>query len=467
MATVAKFQRNGSDVVNCNGSTIMLAAYEPSAPNKLPDGRYDLVTRIADKFEIIVEATTLDAVANALGNLDRYLFEASLHPANYLEFVWQPDTLTNDAKVTVYEGGVRRTGRPETTNEGKYHQRATVEFMRDPVWLGDWTAITFDAATPGTIDNDDTGYVVLPTLDGDLPAPCRFIIASSGGNTANAKRALASLSVEGGANFSHILQVEAADVLYGSLSDVSSTNYSPGSGGVTAKRYSAPDTTFRQLALWEITANLDAWKATYLALLRAKENTTAANYQVRFRAGDIVGGEYVPGPWATATKIRTPLNTTTSGSEMLLLPLGIVRTPRAAGREMPSDGVYFELYGGGLSAAGSLDLDNLFLFRIGECGAGLGLIAAQFALAMDAGNFAFDSRPGYPQAYMHDGTDFLTGAASLAQGGPLYLMPQVAGQRVYFLVTRNESSAFKHDRANTLTITGHYQPRWVHMAGTN
>lgn len=466
MATTCKFQLNGSDVADCNGATIMLLDYQPRLPRVLSAGRYDLVSRIDDEFAVVAKATTLDGVANALGALERYLFNASQNPAQYLEFLFKPDELTNTGKVNVYEGRVKREGRAEKTDDGKYAQRAVVEIVREPVWYGTWTSITFDASTPVTIDNDDTCYVVLPTIPGDLPALCQFIVQSSGGNTANAKRAFASLKSVGAANFSHILQLESADYLDSNFTDQSSTNFSPGGAGVTAKRYPAPDTTFRQLARWNKTTNLTSWQGTFLALARFKENTTTQNFQLRLRAGDKVGSNYIPGAWGTQVKVRTP-NTTYGTTEIGLLPLGTVRTPRQAGRQMPKDGIYFDLWGEALAASGSLDLDNLFLFSIGECGPGLGALAAEFDLAFDVGRAAFDSRPGYGLAYLHDGTDFLAGAAGHPQGGALYLPPQVATQRVYFLVTRNEQGAFRHDRTNTLTVTGFYQPRWIGMPGTS
>lgn len=468
MATVCKFQRNGSDVVDCNTSTLMVSEYVPARPNISGGGRYDLVTRIKDEFSLVAKAATLDAVANALGTLERYLYEASLDPAKYLEFNWQPDTLTNAGKANVYDGVLKREGRAEKANDGYYVQRAIVEFVRDPVWYGTFTSITFDASTPGTTDNDDTCYVVLPTIPGDLPAFCRFMIASSGGNTASAQRALLALKANGTpANFSHILQVESATYLEATLTNQASTNYSPGTAGTTAKRYAAADTDFKQIARWDITSNLDAWVGSYLALLRLRENTADPNYQWRMRAGDIVGSSYIPGPWGTASKIKTPVSNSGATTEWLLLPMGTLRAPRQMGRNTPKGGIYFDLWGEALSVAGSNDLDNLFLFPVGECGPGLGLIAAEFDVAFDVGRAAFDSRPGMGLAYLHDGTDYLAAAAGHPQGGALYLMPQRSLQRVYALVTRNEAGYFKHDRTNTLSITGYYQPRWINMPGTN
>lgn len=467
MATVAQFLLNGSLVVDVNSSTLTIAQYAPARPNLLGSGRLDLVTRVKDEFELIAKAATLDALANALGTLERYLFQASQNPANVLSFVWQPDTLTNAATVNVYEGSLKRDDRAYKTHDGYYMQRAVVEFVRDPVWLGTWTSITFDAGTtPATVDNDDTCYVVLPTLTGDLPAPCQFMVASSGGNTSSAKRALIALKARGTpANFSHILQVESADVLYGSLTNATGTKFSPGTAGTTAKRYTGADTTWRQLAQWNKTSNVSSWVGSYLALLRVIENTTTRNFRLKLRGGDIVGSSYLPGPWATAEKVRTP-NTTVSGNEALLLDLGVVRVPRVAGRNYPYGGVFFDLWGDALAASGSLDLDALYLFPVGECGAGLGNLAAEFDTDFSAGRFTFDSRPTYPLAYLHDGTNWLTGASNIPQGGALYLMPQTALQRVYFFATRNEAGYFKHDINNTFSVTGYYQPRWAHMAGT-
>jgi len=465
MASIAQFNQNGSLAVDCNTATLSIVEYVPALPNKLA-GRYDLVTRITDSFRVVAKASTLDGVANALGTLERYLYNASLNPAAYLEFLWKADTLTNTGTANVYEGSLRREGRALKTDDGKFLQSAVVEIVRDPVWYGAWTSITFDASTPGTINNDDTCYVVLPTLPGDLPALCQFIVQSTGGNSANAQRALASLKSVGAANFSHILQVESADYLDASLTSQSSTNFSPGGGGVTAKRYTPPDTSFRLLARWNKTANLASWQSTFLALSRYKENATVKNFQLRFRAGDIVSGNYVVSPWATADKVRLP-NTTYGTTEIGLLALGTVRTPRQAGRQVPVGGVFFELWGEGLSVAGTLDLDNLFLFPIGECGPGLGALAAEFDLAFNVGRAAFDSRPGYGLAYLHDGTNYMSGAASHPQGGALYLPPQVATQRVYFLVMQNEAGFFRHDRTNTLGVTGFYKSRWVSMPGTN
>lgn len=467
MASVAQFNLNSSLVVDCNSATLSLLEYNPKPPNKL-GGRYDLITPIADEFSIIAKATTLDGVANALGTLERYLFQASQNPANALTFLWKPDTLTNTATVNVHEGSLKRDGRTDKTDDGKYFQRAVVEIVRDPIWYGSLTSITFDASTPGTVDNDDTNYVVLPTLLGDLPAACRFIVQSTGGNTASAKRVLASLKANGTpAQFTQILQVENANYLDAALTNQSSTNYSPGSGGVTAKRYAAANTTFKQLARWDITTNLASIQGTYLALLRVRENSTTANYRFRLRGGDIVGSQYLAGAWTTAQKIKCPIPNAADTTEWLLIPLGTITLPRASGRNLPNGGVFIDLWGDCLAAVGSVDLDNLFLFPIGECGSGLGLVAADFDTTLANGRAAFDSRSGQPLAYLSDGTNYLASAASYPQGGPLYLLPQVALQRVYFLVTRDEAGYFKHDRTNVLSVTAHYVPRWAHMAGTN
>jgi|GEM_PF-4072725 len=467
MATTAQFQQNGSTVVDVNAGNFSMLDYFPKPPNTLANGRPDLTTRVTEEVPFIVKASTLDLVSDYLGNLDRYLLNASLNPAQYLEFVWKPDTLTTAGRVTVYEGMVKREGRAEKTDDGQYVQRAVAQIVRDPVWFGALTSITFDASTPGTIDNDDTCYVVLPTLLGDLPAPCRFIVQSSGGNTASAKRALASLKANGTpAQFSHILQVESATYLDAGLTNQASTNFSPGTGGTTAKRYAAANTNFIQLARWDITSNVLAWQGTYLALLRVRENSTTRNYRFMLRGGDIVGSQYIAGAWTTAQKVKTPTTNSGATTEWLLLPLGLVTAPRARGRDVPYGGIFFDLWGDCLAATGSVDLDNLFLFPVGECGSGLGLAAADFDVALSNGRAVFDSRAGMPPAYLSDGTNFLAGAANY-QGGALYVLPQVALQRVYFLVTRDETGYFQHDRTNTLSVTGWYQPRWSHMPGTN
>ncbi len=466
MATVAKLQENGSDVLDLNSGAFSVAEFLPNVPGLRADGNYDLVSDIQDEMALMVKAATLDAVANALGELDRRVYGASLVPGRVTSLVWKADTLTNSGAAIVKQGEVRREGRAEKTHDGQYLQMATLRLLREPVWRGTWTQITLDPSSP-SMDNDDTAYIVLPELDGDMPAPARFIAQSSGGSTASNKRALAALKANSAANFSHILQVESANFLNGALTNQAQTYFSPGGAGTTAKRWTAADTNETQLGQWYFTSNLASWRGWYLPLLRLRENSASRNYRFRFRSGSIVNGVYVPGPWGTANYVRVPTTNSADTNEQLLIALGLVGVPAPfSNRDMPKDGIYFELYGKADSVTGSADLDNVFLMPVGECGSGFGLVAAEFDLAFSAGRPTFDSRADYPRAYLHDGTNFLVGAKRV-EGGGIFLMPQVAGQRVYFLVMRDEAGNYKHDRTNTLAVTAHYQPIWVHMPGTN
>lgn len=466
MATIAKILQNGSDLVTFNdGSTADLLEYFPNRPALTGADTYDLVTPVRDVLRVSVRGSTRDAVANNASLIEEKCNRIGRALGTYYDFVWRANNLTTQGTAALYAATLTRRSiiLPDSTNV--YRQTVEVSLTRSPVWQGPLTAITLDAATPAVIDNDDSNYVVFPALLGDLPAPTKLVFYMSGGNSANAKRLLAGLKIWDAANFQHLLQFESATYLDAALTNLSSTNYSPGTAGVTAKAWepTTGNTTWRALARWDFTTNLADRMGTFLTLLRLSDNAAAPNYRFKVRGGDIVNASYLPGPWATAEKIRTPVSTTGATTEFLLMSLGTLSLPRFRGRSNPRDGVYVELYGeAGAASAGAVYLDSLALVPVRDAAR-----AAEFEVGINADGAVFDSREGLPQAYLENGGDYLTGAALLPQGGGIFLYPRIAGQRLYFYVTRGESEYFKHRRDVVFTVEASYCPRYVAMPGTN
>lgn len=465
MATIAKFLESGATLADFNdGTSADLLEYNPRSPVLLDSGRYDLVTPIQDAMTVAVRGTTRDAVANAASLLEEKCFNLNQNRSKYYEIAWRANNLTTQGNANLHAANLERLTPiyPDITNV--YRQNVKVNLTRSPVWLGTFQSITLDAGTP-VMDNDDTGYIILPVLLGDLPAFTKLTLSSTGGNTASVKRVLAGLKTFNAANFVHILQAESATTLDGALTNLSSTNYSPGGAGVTAKSWNptSGNTSFRSLMRWDITTNLESYRDTFLLLLRVADLSPLQNYRFRGRGGDIVSGNYIAGAWGTAERIRTQVQIAAPTTEFTLLSLGLITLPRYSGRNMPRDGVFVEIYGEGLAAsAGAVYLDNVFLIPVS-----MGTLAAEFDLSLSSRNAVLDSREGFNPAYLEAAGAFLAASASVPQGSGIFLYPRLDGQRVFFIVTRNEAEFFKHDRSNSLTLTASYQPRFCNMPGTN
>lgn len=465
MATVSRIEVSDyagtlTTALDLNSGALALELFVPIVP-ALVGGGYDLETDLQHTLTLYAKAATADALANALNELDRILLNAAQN--NLYDFVWQLNGGTTQVRAGLRGGRAERNGDVVRATDTQYVQRVTVTLLCEPVWRGAWVALVPNGATPA-MTNDLTPYVILDALLGELPAPCELSVAVAGGNAGTATRIMAALKVVG-ANFNHLLQVETATYLDASLTTRTDAGFSPGTGN-TAKRWVAPDTNELLLARWELTTNLDAYRGMYLAFVRARENTAPKNYLLRLRAGVKAGGQYIPGAWG-ADYARTTKSNAAATTEELLIPVGIVAVLKNDERNTPAGGIYFELWGEADAALGSIDLDALLLFPLGESGGGLGCVSADFVGAFSTGRPVLSSRPGAPRAFARDTAtgNYLT-AAKRVEGGNLFLQPRIAGQRIYFLITLDEPGFFMHDRTVTLTFSGSYSPRFIHAPGT-
>lgn len=476
MSHTLLLQQNGSTVIDigagfAGGNPYALVEYNPVTP--LSDGQtgeYDLVSDVLDTMVIAVSGTTPDNLANNLNALEQLLQEAMYfnddenYPKGVVELVFGLQGGSNTVRVRVCGGKVEAPkkflGASILSN---YIEEIPIKILRRPVWRGAQETLSLSTSPS---NNDANNYAALPSIKGNVPAIAIVRVTASGGNSANANRALLALRANRTpANFTHTLQAEGYTARDAAVANLVDGNFSGGNG----QRYTPTDTTFKMILRWEVTSNLDDQKGRFVPVAFVRDNSSLPNYLLAFRAGiKLSSGVFqFPPQYATLDKVKTRFVGGTT--EIGALELGQFTNPAYGGAKITPTAIVYELWAKALSTSGtSLDVDMLKLFPVGEARSGRGIIAAEFPQGIGANRIYFDARDEYDIAYMTNGADaLLCGASNVPDGSTLFIPAQQSGFRLYGLLTRDAASGAKYDRTTTLNMSIDVIPLYTKVRGTN
>ncbi|MBA2702240.1 MAG: hypothetical protein H0U60_00115 [Blastocatellia bacterium] len=447
-----------------------LVEYNPAMPPADKDtGDYDLTSDLWDVMIIDVRGSSADNLIENLNALDRYFYECQLweqdhnYPSGKGELEFAPQNATNHGKAKIAGGWVEMPrdllAAPILSN---MIFRAVVHFKRRPYFLGALATLT---PTTAATDNDLNNFAALPSISGVM-AQTRIRLVAGSGNSASCKRALVAVRASRNpANFVHILQAEAYTARGAGVADLTDANLSPGSG-VSGQRYTPTTTNKIMLLRWEVTANLDDQKGKFMPLVIYRDNAASLNFRLHFRNGlKFSAGNFSFQPFSTIDPLKTMFNAGTT--ELGVLAMNQITNPPGGSALATVNAIVYELWGEALAVTGSLDIDQVKLFPVGEAGNGMGLQSAEFGQAFGTNRVYFDARDDLDSAYIANASDVILALPiDLPEGAPILLPTLRAGFRVYGLVMQDVVGLYKYNRTTTLTIQTETQQVYVRMRGT-
>lgn len=484
MAHTLKINVNGSAVIDMGtaGTDYSVTKFIPRHPKQNEMGQYDLNTPIDDEIEILVTGTSADDLADSISLLDKTLHDATRYfkdrTSGYLtEMQWKPQSATNTVTTEVVGGWVEYPddflGAPLL---GRVVEKVKIHVVHRPIWEGAALASGSDfSLSASATNNGASNFFTLPSLKGDLDARCKIKYVGASGNIASCERIIAAVRANGTpANFIHLLKV--ANAISGS-----SVTIDPNSSGLVATSaeanfLSANKARFNPgsgdvgdevvLARWTISSNQTDQYGRFLVVVRYRNNGGTPNYLLRFRGGlSDASSSHTYGAFSTDVKVKTRY-ANSSSTVLGLLDLGMVTVPAMGKPTHTNKNLIYELLATPLSTSGTLDIDYVALYPVGEMDNNNGIIMADFEFSFSSRNVYVDSYLRNEPAYVCNTSDEkLYSPRTLPSGGEIRLRPGKSGQKVFFAVCSGDAEA-QHDITNTSTVTVSYVPQHIRIKGT-
>lgn len=473
MATTLKIRKNGSTLLTLNDDTAYSHVSGAPREAEFTEGAIDLRASVLSEFELMLKGATRDVLLENRVVLERALKDAELYQddpnlGGFFELEWAANGATNSLYSEIRGGWVEHSKEaPVLSETGGYVEKCILRVLHRPTWEAAETSITLDTSP----SNLGTGNLAeLPALKGNLPARCRIYFTLSGGNAATVKRALAALRAKQTPTaFVHYLKTASMPTDW-TVTAGSGTAISADANFISANkaRYTPPDTALNEVLRWEyapatVADSLKQFGA-FLALLRYRENTSTGNFKVYLQTGVKVGSTYVYGITPDLTKTKFSGGTAEIGA----LDLGIERTPGVGNANQAVATLVWRLMAQAAATGGSrtLDVDVVARYPLSESSPGRGLAFAEFPAAIGSNRAYLDFLRYRDRAYLADtSANKLAPASDWMDGGEILLVPQLAGQRVYFGAFTNVAAGFTWDSSTTLAVTITYRPHYLSARG--
>lgn len=474
MATILRIRKNSSTLLTLNDASNYDHVRGVPREPEFHDGIIDLAKTVESQFEIMVYGATKDAWIENRAAVERALFDAwqfQQDPNNgaFMELEYAPNGATNSLYAELRGGWVEGPKTPEDKNQtGTYAQVCIVHILHRPTWEAAETTITLSTSPS---DLGANNFAALPALLGTLPARCKIYITLSGGNAANARRVIAALRAKQTiASFAQMLKVASMPAEWtvtagAGVVIAADANFISGSKAT----YTPPDTNLNEIVRWEyapasVANSLNQFVAA-LALLRYRENTSTGNFKVYLQTGVKIDSTYVYGATPDLSKTRYSGGTTEIGT----LDLGLERTPGVGNSNQAVAALVWRLMAQAAQTGGgrTLDIDCVARFPFGEGMPGKGLAFAEFPAPIASNRAYLDFYRNRDRAYLaNTNANKLGQASDWTDGGEIWLVPQLNGQRIYFGAF-TAPSAVRWDKSTTLAAVLTYRPHYLSVRGNS
>lgn len=473
MPTTFKIRKNSSTLLTLNDDSAYSHVSGTPRETGFRENALDLQTSVTSDFDIMVRGATRDILLENRTVLERALKDAELYQddpnlGGFFELEWAYNGATNSLYSEIRGGWVEHAKEaPVLSEQGGYLERCLLHVVHRPTWEAAETSITL-STSPSNLGASN--FAELPALLGNLPARCRIYFTVGSGNAATIKRALAAIRAkQSPTSFVHQLKTASmpTDWTVTAGANTAITSDSDFISGSKA-RYTPPDTALNEVIRWEYAPATvaDSLKqfGNFLDLLRYRENTSTGNFKVYLQMGVKVGSTYVYGVTPDLTKTKFNGGT----AEIGVLDLGIERTPGLGNQNQAVATLVWRLLAQAGVTGGSrtLDVDVVARFPLSEGGIGKGLAFAEFPAAVGANRVYLDFLRNRDRAYLADtSANKLVPASDWVDGGEILLIPQLAGQRVYFGAFTNTAAGFTWDKTTTLSVVMTYRPHYLSARG--